>query len=558
MSVAKPTNDGVQTMAAKKKHTRRAKAPEKPQPAHRPAKASEQSAEAPAAPAQPAPLESRRNQAAAPLSKSEERLRLALEAGNMGTWDWNITTDALLWDSRQFELFGIPPQEFREVGAQALARIHPEDRPRVHAATANARGHGAPFREEFRVVHPDDSVHWLVGLGHPLKDASGKVTRIIGINFDITDQKRAENALRQLNDTLEQRVYERTRLLRDREERLQAVLNTTRDAIVTIDYGGIIQSVNGTTERMFGYTGAEMIGQNVTMLMASPYREAHDGYIARYLQTGEKHVIGISREAEARRKDGSVFPVDITVSEIKHLKLFTGVHRDLTDRKRLEREVVEVASLEQRRIGQDLHDTVAQELTALNLLARDLGETLRTEPAKASKLVEQMAHGLRRSQQELRAVLRGLLPVAVDSEGLMAALADLADRTQQEGKVTCTFDCSTPVSVADNLTATHLYLIAQEAVHNAVKHARAHEVRISLGDDGRLVLGVRDNGVGMPGQPAKMRGLGLRIMRNRAAIIGATLTIKPAKPSGTIVTCTLARTNNAQKAQEPSPSSDRR
>jgi signal transduction histidine kinase len=134
-----------------------------------------------------------------------------------------------------------------------------------------------------------------------------------------------------------------------------------------------------------------MVGQNVTLLMASPHREAHDAYMARYLQTGEKHILGISREVEARRKDGSVFSTDLAVSEIEHLKLFTGIHRDLTERKQLEREVVEVASLEQRRIGQDLHDSVAQELTALNLLAKDLAESLESDPAKASQLVEQMS-----------------------------------------------------------------------------------------------------------------------------------------------------------------------
>jgi signal transduction histidine kinase len=251
--------------------------------------------------------------------------------------------------------------------------------------------------------------------------------------------------------------------------------------------------------------------------------------------------------------------VELAVSEIKHLKLFTGIHRDLTQRKQLERDVVEVASLEQRRIGQDLHDSVAQELTALNLLARDLAETLRTDPAKASQLVERMDQGLQRSQQELRAVLRGLIPVAVDSEGLMAALADLADRTRQEGKVTCTFDCPEPVSLADNLTATHLYLIAQEAAHNALKHGRPRNIRISLLSNGDLVLRVQDDGVGMPAGPAAKGGLGLRIMRNRAAIIGATLTIEPAEPTGMVVTCALARKNNApEKAGEPSPGADRR
>ena len=221
--------------------------------------------------------------------------------------------------------------------------------------------------------------------------------------------------------------------LREQKSRLEAIVNTAADAIITIDHRGIIESVNAATERMFGYTASEMVGQRVNMLMPSPYREEHDAFIARYLKTGEKHIIGISREIEAQRKDGSIFPTDLAVSEIAHLKLFTGIHRDLTSRKQLERDIVEIASQEQRRIGQDLHDSVAQELAALSLLAKSVAETLQTDPANASKLVGRMEQGLQRSRQGLRAVLRGLLPVSVDSEGLMAALADLVSRAQQAG-----------------------------------------------------------------------------------------------------------------------------
>jgi PAS domain S-box-containing protein len=346
---------------------------------------------------------------------------------------------------------------------------------------------------------------------------------------DITERKQAERALQ------------------DREARLQAILGTAADAIVTIDYHGIIQSVNAAAERMFGYDAAEMVGQNVKMLMPTPAREAHDGYMARYLQTGEKHVIGINRETVARRKDGSLFPVDLVVNEIPQLQLFVGIHRDLTEQKRLERELVEVASQTQQRIGRDLHDSVAQELTALNLLAATLGETLETDPANAVKLLQRLEQGLRRSQQELRAVLRGLLPVAVDSSGLMAALAELANRTHQAGQVTCTFDCPEPVTVADNLTATHLYLIAQEAVHNAVKHGKPRNIRISLHADPHLVVRVACDGIGMPAGAEANGGLGLRIMRNRAAIIGAHLTIEPAEPTGTVVTCQLVREDHEPK-----------
>ncbi len=189
--------------------------------------------------------------------------------------------------------------------------------------------------------------------------------------------------------------------LRDRQAFLQAILDTVADAVVAIDNRGIILSVNSSTERMFGYTSGEMIGQSVNVLMPSPYREEHDGYLAKYLKTGEKRVIDITREIEARRKDGSVFPTELSVSEIANQKIFVGVHRDLTARRRLERDVVEAASSEQRRIGRDLHDSVAQELTALNLLAKDLSEMIRTDPDNASNLVGRMGHGLQRSQQRV-------------------------------------------------------------------------------------------------------------------------------------------------------------
>lgn len=358
----------------------------------------------------------------------------------------------------------------------------------------------------------------------PLQDSNGKVVGISIVARDITERKRTEISLR------------------DREERLRTILSTAADAIITIDRRGIIQEVNPATEQMFGYPASEMLGQNVKMLMPLPYAEEHDRYLARYQETREKHIIGVGREMEARRKDGNLFPVDLSVSEVDSLNLFTGILRDITRRKDLERQVVEIASVEQRRIGQDLHDTVAQELTALTLQVGDLAEALRTEPTSGIALVEQIARGLQRSQQAIRAVLRGLLPVAVDSEGLMSALADLTDRVLEQGKVNCTFTCPEPVSVPDNLVATHLYLIGQEAVYNAIKHAHAVTIHVRLNQvKGSLILRVQDDGCGMSLTGTDTQGLGLRVMRNRAAILGARLTIEPAEPSGTIVTCILPR-----------------
>ncbi|MBN9519701.1 PAS domain S-box protein [bacterium] len=396
---------------------------------------------------------------------------------------------------------------------------------RVRAAVqAAAGGRPARFDETIRAAADGRMViDFQVAF---LRGEDGAVRYILPSAVDITDRKRAE--------------AERA----DRETRLQVVLDTAADAIITIDHAGTILTVNRAVEAMFGYTVGELVGQNVRMLMPPPFSVEHDTYITRYLATGEARIIGTGREAIARRKDGSVFPIELAISEINHLRQFTGIVRDVTRRKELEREVVEIASLEQRRIGQDLHDTVGQELTALNILAGDLADAVRTDPDAAARLAGRVAGGLRRCQRELRVVIRGLLPVPVDAEGLMAALADLADRTRSDARVACTFDCPDPVAVADNLTATQLYLIAQEAVHNAVKHARPRAVRIALCADHGLVLRVEDDGAGLP---AGRSGLGLRIMHDRAAIIGARLTIGPASPAGTSVTCELPGGSHGQE-----------
>ncbi len=467
------------------------------------------------------------------------RLAAVVESSADAIFSKDLDGTIRTWNRGAERLYGYSRDE--AVG-RSIEMLVPEDRVEEWTRVMATLTRGEHI-EQIETEHVrKDGQHVQVELTiSPVRDGEGKVVSASVTGRDITDRKRAEEELRRS----EERFRQMAEQARDREARLAAILNTAADAIVTSDVHGAIQSVNAAAEQMFGYAAAEMIGQNVRMLVPAPFREEHDRYLAGYLQTGEKHSIGIGREVEGRRKDGSTFPVDLAVSEVGHLKLFTGLLRDISRRKELEREVVEIASLEQRRIGQDLHDSVSQELTALNMLAGDLAETLRSDPSKGSQVVEKLVQGLQRSQQELRTVMRGLLPVSVDAEGLMAALADLANRTQQEGKAACVFDCPEPVLVEDNLIATHLYLIAQEAVHNAVKHARCQNIRIAMESDPRLVLRVQDDGSGIPDQPAEnRRGLGLRIMGNRAAIIRGTLTIEKALPTGTVVTCALARKNH--------------
>jgi PAS domain S-box-containing protein len=485
------------------------------------------------------------------LRKSEAESRRLLEhhqavMANMGEGLYTIDMQGLVtyMNPAAESLFGWKIDELLGRRMHDVVHYqHPDGRPFPieECVKLQVLNEGKILKDHYDVFIRRDGTFFPVVLTSAPLIYGSKVAGLVVVFRDLTDRKRDEGRLRQ------------------GEARMQAILNTAADAIITMDIHGMVQSVNPAGERMFGYAAAEMIGHNVGLLMPSPYREEHDGYLTRYLQTGERHIIGVGRDLEARRKDGSIFPVHLVVSELEDRKLFTGILRDMTEYKRLERAVVEIASQQQQRIGQDLHDSVAQELTALSLLAMDLAETIGTDPANESKIIELMKQGLKRSQEELRDVLRGLLPVALDGEGLMAALAELASRTQHQAKVVCNFDCAQPVSLTDHLAATHLYLIAQEAVHNAVKHARPRMVRISLHADGELILKIKDDGLGIGTGKKMSGGLGLRIMRNRAAIVGATVTVAPAEPKGTVVTCTLPRkTNAAAEGKKTNPRVDRR
>ncbi|MCI0351102.1 MAG: PAS domain S-box protein, partial [Acidobacteriales bacterium] len=299
-------------------------------------------------------------------------------------------------------------------------------------------------------------------------------------------------------------------------ERLRAILETAVEGIITIDERGTIESLNPAAERLFGYSAAELIGSNVSVLMPSPYREQHDGYIANYLRTGRARIIGIGREVVGQRKDGTIFPMDLAVSEVnlQSRHLFTGFVRDITERKRLEQEILEISNREQRRIGQDLHDGLCQELAGIEIMAQvleqDLGKRLKRPAAQANKI----ARHVRQAISHTRMLARGLSPIEVEANGLMSALDELAKAASALLRIDCRFHCPKPVPVRDNAAATHLYRIAQEAINNAVKHGRATQVRIELLTKGKLrCLSVLDNGTGFKKAKAGHSGMGLRIMK---------------------------------------------
>lgn len=147
------------------------------------------------------------------------------------------------------------------------------------------------------------------------------------------------------HETLRTQQQRADTALADSEERLRAILETAVEGIITIDERGIVESMNAAAEKAFGYQAEEVIGRNVSVLMPSPYREEHDGYLENYRKTGHARIIGIGREVIARRRDGTTFPIDLSVSEVRlaDRRLFTGFIRDITERKRAEEKLAGLA-----------------------------------------------------------------------------------------------------------------------------------------------------------------------------------------------------------------------
>lgn len=332
--------------------------------------------------------------------------------------------------------------------------------------------------------------------------------------------------------------------LRDSGERLRAILETAVEGIVTIDERGIIESFNLAAERIFGYKPHEVVGKNVSVLMPSPHRERHDGYLANYLHTGHAKIIGIGREVVGRRKDGTVFPMDLSVSEVRlaERRMFTGFIRDITERKRLEKEILEISEREQRRIGHDLHDGLCQQLAAIEIMSQVLAQKLARRSQKAAQHAGEIAAHVRSAISHTRRLARGLSPVTLESEGLMAALQELALNTTAMFGADCRLDCDLPVLVPDSAVASHLFRVAQEAVSNALKHGKARRIVIQLQKDrAGVTLKVSDNGRGLPTEFAaqKQKGMGLRIMQSRAGMVGGALAIERNPGGGVSVICAV-------------------
>jgi two-component system sensor kinase FixL len=328
-----------------------------------------------------------------------------------------------------------------------------------------------------------------------------------------------------------------TRPWTQQDETFHILAKTAHEGIFLIDVHGIIQFVNPAAETLFGYETKELLGKNVKQLMPSPHRGLHDGYIKNYLQTGIKKMIGKGRQLLGQRKDGSQFLMYLSVGEInlERTHLFAGLIMDLSEQQKLQREIFAIPEREQRRIGEELHDGLGQQLTGLSMLAQSL---LNNASKSEHDLADQLAGGLHEALTQVRALARGLMPVQIDADRFMISLKEITKNIEQQSNIPIKLQIDDTVQLFDDATAAHLYRIVQESLNNAIKHADASRIKVSLKtEQNHGVLEVIDNGIGIPLDLKDSTGLGLNIMRHRCGLFDGEITINPAGERGTKVCC---------------------
>lgn len=320
-----------------------------------------------------------------------------------------------------------------------------------------------------------------------------------------------------------------------------AVLDTSAALVVVLDRNGQIVRFNRAAEQTTGYSTAEVRGRFVwDLFLAGDEKtstQALFGDLVASRFPNQRENFWLTRGGDKRLVAWSNSALRDISGAVEYV-ISIGI--DVTEQRRLEREILQVTDTEQRRIGQDLHDGLCQHLAATELMSETLERRLARKSKADARRVAEIAKQVREAISQTRLLARGLVPVVLESEGLMSALEQLADYSQRMFRVNCVFRCEKPVLIQDHTIATHLYRIAQEAVSNAIRHGKAKRIVITFRQmEEAVVLEIKDAGVGLTNDTTRGNGMGLRIMRYRASMIGGFLTIESEPGVGTTVQCTL-------------------
>jgi len=481
-----------------------------------------------------------RKRTEAALRESEERLTLAFAGAQEGVWDWNLETGRVVYSARWKQMLGYQEDEVEPHVSAWERLLHPDDHARARTLNASVASGERPYVAEFRLRHKNGHYVDVLSRGLPVRrDPGGPVVRIVGTHLDLTERKRAEAALR------------------ESEERLRLAFAGAQEGVYdwNLETGAVVYSSHW--KRMLGYNEDEIEPhvsaferlihpddlERATRVNVDTDNDGRPYELEFRLRHKDGHYVHVlSRGFPVRREPGG--PVVRIV----------GTHFDLTERKQAEEarerqrserartellgRMVFAQEDERRRIAREMHDQFGEQLTALGLRIRMLKEACVNSTDLSAKVeaLEQVAQQLDRDVDHLVWELR---PTALDDLGLRAALANYVQDWSLRVRVSA--ELHTAGLTTDRLGSeieTTLYRIAQEALNNIAKHAKAGHVEIVLERrPDHVSLVVEDDGVGFDPveMDAERRGLGLLGMQERAALVGATLQIESAPGEGTTI-----------------------
>lgn len=460
-------------------------------------------------------------QAEQALIESEVRFRTVFEQAVVGVGLVDFTTGRFVDVNRRFcTITGRSRKEMLKIAFDAIT--HPDDRARNHHLHKQLKAaKSSEFQVEQRYVRPDGTVVWVNLNASLLSTMSGRPNQLLVMVEDITSRKLAEaNYRRELGFN-------------------EILASHTSAIIIMLDRHGHLIHANEATLQMLGYKRKDLIGKpppwkSDFMDHAEKLRSQKrfkEMLAGKNIASREVTLIGKDRKRHVvalssiitRTPEGAVDRIIVTGT-------------DLTERNRLQKEILKISEQEQARIGHNLHDGVGQTMTGVASLIEALEFELTGDQRQSAARIH---HLIQEAIQEVRRMSHSLSPASVKNRGLGGALQLLAETIRTNHRTACTCEVNADIKIEDSEKETHIYRIAQEAANNALRHGHPSRIKLSLQLQGEheAVLKIEDNGSGLGRRIPEHTGIGLRVMDYRANLIDGSLTIKSRARGGVSVVC---------------------
>ena len=465
---------------------------------------------------------------------SAERLRLAQQVARIGAFERDIRTGVVTWTPEMESMYGLRAGSFDQTLSEMRDLIHPDDRARVIELQEEAVKTGQPTAGEWRVVWPDGSLHWLAARWQVLMNDSGAPLRVVGVSMDVTERKLAEEALKSLNRTLE----ERTGALQERQELLRIFVQNVPVGAVMLDRDMRYLQVSDRFCADFGVDGSQLPGRLHYELfpdIPAHWREVHQRALCGETLRAEEDLW--ERNGHGTRwVRWEVRPWWSAEGSPGGILIFT---EDITRRKQMEdalsqmsRKLIESQEQERARIGRELHDDINQRLAMLAVKLEQLQQNpsevqsrlrdLRKETADIADDVQALSHELHSSKLEYLGVVAGL----------RSWCSELAERQGMEIQFKSDVSSALPLDIG-----VCLLRVLQEALHNSMKYSGVKRVEVHVSEDSNEVrLTVSDSGRGFDVEAAQQgRGLGLTSMQERIRLVNGIIAIESKPQEGTTI-----------------------